>query len=245
MHTFSESVVEEAALEWFGGLGYQVFAGPEIAWGEAKAERSDPEYRDMILEGRVRQTLARLNPDLPPEALDDAFRKLTRIDPPSLVTRNRDLHSMLVGGVNVEYPRRDGSIAGAQAWLVDFENPENNDWLVVNQFTVTEGQHARRPDIVVFLNGLPIAVIELKNLADEKATIWHAFNQIQTYKAEIPSLFVYNALPLRCPVLGAHPVSATRSGAGMHNHAPQPPSLLVIDGLKPLQGSRDKAARGA
>jgi len=191
---FTESVVEEAALEWFEGLGYAVLAGPEIAFGEVKAERTDPEYRDMILEGRVRQALARLNPDLPPEALDDAFRKLTRIDSPSLITRNRDLHSMLVDGVNVEYPRRDGTIAGAQAWLADFENPDNNDWLAVNQFTVTEGQHARRPDIVIFLNGLPIAVIELKNPADENATIWNAFNQLQTYKAEIPALFVYNAL---------------------------------------------------
>ena len=187
-------MVEEAAFEWFEELGYTVLAGPEIAFGEVKAERTDPEYRDMILEGRVRQALARLNPDLPPEALDDAFRKLTRIDSPSLITRNRDLHSMLVDGVNVEYPRRDGSIAGAQAWLVDFENPENNDWLVVNQFTVAEGQHTRRPDIVIFLNGLPIAVIELKNPADENATIWSAFNQLQTYKAEVPALFVYNAL---------------------------------------------------
>jgi len=191
---FSESVVEEAALEWFEGLGYSVLGGPEIAYGEPAAERCDPEYRDMILEGRLRQALAKLNPDLPPEAVDDAFRKLTRIDSPSLITRNRDLHSMLVDGVNVEYPRPDGSIAGAQAWLLDFENPDNNDWLAVNQFTVTEGQHARRPDVVVFLNGLPLAVIELKNSTDENATIWNAFNQLQTYKDQIPSLFVYNAL---------------------------------------------------
>ncbi len=142
--SFSESVVEEAALEWFDGLGYTVLGGPEIAYGESGAERTDPEYRDMILEGRVRQALARLNPDLPAEALDDAFRKLTRIDSPSLITRNRDLHSMLVDGVNVEYTRPDGSIAGAQAWLVDFENPENNDWLAVNQFTV-DGGPARPP----------------------------------------------------------------------------------------------------
>ena len=194
MSSFSESVVEEAALEWFEGLGYSVLGGPEIAYGEPAAERTDPEYRDMVLEGRVRQALARLNPDLPPEALDDAFRKLTRIDSPSLITRNRDLHSMLVDGVNVEYARPDGSIAGAQALLVDFEDPENNDWLAVNQFTVTEGQHARRPDVVILLNGLPIAVIELKNATDENATIWNAFNQLQTYKDQIASFFVYNEL---------------------------------------------------
>jgi type I restriction enzyme R subunit len=191
---FTESIVGDAALEWFEGLGYSVLDGPEIAYGEPAAERTDPEYRDLILEGRLRQALARLNPDLPPEALDDAFRKLTRIDSPSLITRNRDLHSMLVDGVNVEYARPDGSIAGAQAWLVDFDNPENNDWLAVNQFTVTEGQHARRPDVVIFLNGLPIAVIELKNATDENATIWNAFNQLQTYKDQIPSFFVYNEL---------------------------------------------------
>jgi type I restriction enzyme R subunit len=187
-------VVEEAALEWFDGLGYSVLAGPEIAYGELGAERSDPEYRDTSLKSRLCHALARLNRDLPPEALDDAYRKLTRIDSLSLITRNRDLHSMLVDGVNVEYPRSDGSIAGSQAKLVDYENPENNDWLAVNQFTVAEGQHTRRPDVVIFLNGLPIAVIELKNATDENATIWDAFNQLQTYKAQIPSLFVYNEL---------------------------------------------------
>ena len=191
---FSESVVEVAALDWFRGLGYTILGGPEIAYGEPGAERSDPEYRDIVLDRRLRQALVRLNPDLPPEALDDAFRKLTTIDSPSLITRNRDMHSMLVNGVNVEYPRPDGSIAGAQAWLVDFDNPENNDWLAVNQFTVAEGQHTRRPDVVIFLNGLPIAVIELKNSADENATITNAFNQLQTYKDQIPSLFVYNEL---------------------------------------------------
>jgi len=189
---FRESVVEDAALAWLEGVGYEVRGGSEIAYGEPAAERTDPEYRDMVLEGRLRQSLARLNPDLPPEALDDAFRKLSRIDSPSLITRNRDLHSMLVDGINVEYVRPDGSIAGVPAALVDVDNPENNDWLAVNQFTATEGQYARRPDVVVFLNGLPIAVIELKNSTDQNATIWNAFNQLQTYKEQIPSLF--NAL---------------------------------------------------
>lgn len=101
---------------------------------------------------------------------------------------------MLTDGVTVEYRRRDGSIAGAQVSLFDFEKPENNDWLVVNQFTVCEGQHTRRPDIVVFVNGLPLAVIELKNPTDDNATVWNAFDQLQTYKHQIPSLFVYNSL---------------------------------------------------
>lgn len=192
--SFTESVVEEAALEWLAGLGYAVLGGTDISVGEPGAERCDPGYRDVLLEGRLRDALVGLNPDLPPEALDDAFRKLARITSPSLITRNRNLHKMLVDGVNVEYARPDGSIAGAQARVVDFDTAENNNWLAVNQFTVVDGQHTRRPDVVVFLNGLPIAVIELKNPADENATIWNAFNQVQTYKDQIPSLFVYNEL---------------------------------------------------
>jgi len=190
--SFSESVVEEAALAWLDGLGYAVLHGPEIAVGQPGAERSDPGYRDVVLEWRLREALVRINPDLPPEALDDAYRRLVRIDAPSLIERNRTLHRMLVEGVTVEYRRADGSIAGAQAVVLDFEAPENNDWLVVNQVTVVEGQHERRPDIVMFVNGLPLAVIELKNAADEDATIWSAFQQLETYQAQIPALFTYN-----------------------------------------------------
>jgi type I restriction enzyme R subunit len=190
---FSESVVEDAALAWLVDLGYTILHGPEIAAGMPRAERTDPAYRDVVLERRVRQALVRLNPDLPPEALDDAFRKLTRADAPSLIERNRAVHRMLVDGITVEYRRSDGSIAGAQARGVDFDVPENNDWLAVNQFTVAEGQHTRRPDVVLFVNGLPLAVIELKNPADENATIWSAFAQLETYQAQIPALFTYNA----------------------------------------------------
>jgi type I restriction enzyme R subunit len=193
MSHFTESVVEDAALSWLESLGYEVLHGPEIAAGELGAERSDPNYRDVVLEGRLRQALVRLNPDLPHEALDDAFRKLVRADGPTLVERNRAIHRMLVDGVTVEYPRPDGSIAGAQARALDFDTPENNDWLAVNQFTVVEGQHTRRPDVVLFVNGLPLAVLELKNPADEEADIWRAFQQLQTYQAQIPALFAYNA----------------------------------------------------
>ena len=193
MTHFSESIVEDAALAWFEGLGHEVRHGPEIAVGELSAERSDPNYRDVVLEGRLRQALVLLNPDLPPEALEDACRKLMRLDAPSLVERNRAVHRMLVDGVTVEYRRQDGSIAGAQAQVIDYDTPDNNDWLVVNQFTVAEGQHVRRPDVVLFVNGLPLAVIELKNPADENATIWTAFHQLQTYQAQIPALFAANA----------------------------------------------------
>ncbi len=190
---FTESVVEEAALGWLTSLGYAVLHGPEIAVGQLAAERSDAGYRDVVLERRLRQALTRLNPELPAEALEDAARRLTRADAPSLIERNRAIHRMLVDGVTVEYRRLDGSIAGAQARVIDFDIPENNDWLAVNQFTVAEGQHTRRPDVVLFVNGLPLAVIELKNPADANATIWSAFQQLETYQAQIPALFTYNA----------------------------------------------------
>jgi type I restriction enzyme R subunit len=191
---FTESVVEEAAIDWLEALGYSVFHGPEIAAGEPTAERIDPRYRDVSLENRLRQALARLNPDLPPEALEDAYRKLTKVDAPSLIERNRVVHRMLVDGVTVEYRRKDGSIAGAQARVIDFDDPDNNDWFAVNQFTVAEGQHTRRPDVVLFVNGLPLAVIELKSAADKDADIWSAFRQLQTYQAQIPALFATNAV---------------------------------------------------
>ena len=190
---FTESIVEDAALAWLEGLGYAVLNGPEIAVGMPEAERNDPNYHDVVLERRLRQALVNLNPNLPAEALEDAFRKLVRADAPSLVERNRAVHRMLVDGITVEYRRKDGSIAGAQAQVIDFDRPDNNDWLAVNQFTVAEGQHTRRPDVVLFVNGLPLAVIELKNPADENATVWSAYQQLQTYQVQIPSLFATNA----------------------------------------------------
>ena len=193
MTSFTESIVEDAALAWLEALGYGVLHGPDIAAGMLGAERSDPSYRDVVLERRVRDALTLLNPALPAEALEDAYRKLMRSDAPSLVERNRALHRMLVDGVTVEYRRKDGSIAGAQARIIDFDTTDNNDWLAVNQFTVAEGQHTRRPDVVLFVNGLPLAVIELKNPADENATVWSAFQQLQTYQAQIPALFATNA----------------------------------------------------
>ncbi len=193
MSSFTESIVEDATLAWLEELGYVVLHGPDIAAGEPAAERIDPNYRDVILEGCLRQALAQLNPKLPPEALEEAYRKLTRTDAPSLLEHNRAIHRLLVDGVTVEYRRKDGSIAGAQARAIDFEDPDNNDWLAINQFTVSDGKHTRRPDVVIFVNGLPMVVIELKNSADENATVWSAFQQLQTYQAQIQSLFGTNA----------------------------------------------------
>ncbi|MBM4118676.1 type I restriction endonuclease subunit R, partial [bacterium] len=192
MTAFSESTVEAAALGWLDAGGWQVAHGPEIAPDMPTAERAD--YGEVALAQRLRDALARLNPALPVEALDDAFRKLTRPEGADLVQRNRALHQLLVDGVTVEYRTAAGEIRGAQARVIDFDTPANNDWLAVNQFTVVENRHTRRPDVVLFVNGLPLAVLELKNAVDEDATIWTAFHQLETYKAEIPALFATNAV---------------------------------------------------
>jgi type I restriction enzyme R subunit len=189
---FSESVVEDAALSWLGELGFGVLHGPEIAPGELAAERTS--LGEGLLPKRLRAALRKLNPTLPIEALDEAFRKVTVPQHPSLIANNRAFHRMLVDGIAVECRRKDDSIGAEIVRLIDFDDPDANDWLVVNQFTVIEGQHNRRPDVVLFVNGLPLGVIELKNAADEQADIWAAFNQLQTYKQQIPSLFIHNAV---------------------------------------------------
>ncbi len=192
MPAFDESVVEQAALAWLESVGWQVRNGAELAPGEPAAERDD--YGQVVLAQRLRDALWRLNPALPAEALEDAFRKLTRPKGADLIVRNRALHRLLVDGVTVEYRDADGSIRGAQVRVIDFEHPDNNDWLAVNQFSVVENKHARRLDVVLFVNGLLLAVLELKNAAAENATIWSAFQQLQTYQAELPALFAPNAL---------------------------------------------------
>ena len=189
----TESAIEHAALAWLESLGWTVKNGPDIACGEPGAERSDPDYHDVILERGLRDALVRLNPSLPSEALDDAFRKLTRPEGTTLEMRNRLLHKMLVDGVTVEYRTAEGAIRGGQVRVIDYQDEYNNDWLAVNQFTVAENKHMRRPDIVLFVNGLPLAVLELKNPADENATTLTAYKQLQTYQHEIPALFNYNA----------------------------------------------------
>ena len=192
MTTLTESVVEEAALAWLSELGYTVLHGQDIAVDGASPERTDPGYRDVALEQRLRHALSTLNPGIPSEALDDAFSKLTNAAAGGLLDTNRAVHRMLIDGITVEYKRPDGSIAGTQVHAIDFDNPDNNDWLAVNQFTIVEGQHKRRPDILLFINGLPVTVIELKNPADENATVWTAYKQLQTYQAQIPALFATN-----------------------------------------------------
>ena len=192
MTTITEADVEVVALEWLAALGWRIAHGPDIAPGASGEERAD--YSVVVLEGRLRDALARLNPDLPPDALDDAFRKLTRPEGATLEARNRAFHRMLVAGVTVEYRTDGGAIRGAQAAVIDYGGPTANDFLAVNQLTIAERDHTRRPDVVLFVNGLPLGVIELKNPADKDADIWTAWQQLQTYKAELPALFSMNEL---------------------------------------------------
>ncbi|NJD69217.1 MAG: type I restriction endonuclease subunit R [candidate division NC10 bacterium] len=198
MDGMTESEVESAALAWLEAIGWRVAHGPDISPSETHplplSQRERESYSQVMLAQRLRDALARLNPELPTEALEDAFRKVARLEGPTLEARNRALHRLLVDGVTVEYRRPDGSIAGAQARLIDFDDPDGNDWLAVNQFTISENRHTRRPDIVLFVNGLPLAIVELKNPADEEATIWTAYQQLQTYKSELPTLFAFNEL---------------------------------------------------
>ena len=189
--SLSESTIEAVALDWLASLGWTMAHGPDIAPNTPAPERAD--YGAVVLGERLRSALAYLNPDLPADALDDALSRLTRPTGATLEARNRDFHRMVVAGVTVEYVDTDGQVRGAQVRVLDFDEPDANDWFAVNQFTVVENRHERRPDIVLFVNGLPLAVMELKNPADENATIWSAFQQLQTYKAEIPSLFTFNA----------------------------------------------------
>ncbi|HEY0084453.1 MAG TPA: type I restriction endonuclease subunit R, partial [Allosphingosinicella sp.] len=187
----AESHVEEAALEWLAEIGYATASGPEIGPDSASPERES--YGDVLLAGRLRAAIARLNPSLSADAQADVLAKIRQVETPSAIAENRRLHRYLVEGVPIEVVRADGSIGGEQARLIDLDDPAENDWLAVNQFTVIEDKANRRPDVVVFVNGLPLGVIELKNPGSEQATLDDAFQQLQTYREQIPSLFRTNA----------------------------------------------------
>ncbi|MHC5725826.1 MAG: type I restriction endonuclease subunit R, partial [Nostoc sp.] len=191
MAKLTEGDVEAATLEWFEQLNYTTLHASEIAPDEPNAERQT--YADVVLLPRLRSSLEIINPQIPADAIEEAIRKITRAETLNVFENNRRFHKLLTDGINVEYqtPER---VVYDQVKLIDFTNPDNNDWLVVNQFTVIENKKDRRPDVVVFINGLPLGVIELKNPGDENATIRGAFKQLQTYKQDIPALFPYNEI---------------------------------------------------
>jgi len=207
MTLITENHVEEAALAWLAELGYSVKVGPEISPDSATPERSS--YEDVFLADRLRRAVSRLNPTIPEDAQADALRRIYQVEYPGLIEENRRLHRFFVEGVPVEFYGDDGVIKGDQVRLIDFDDLDNNDWLAVNQFTVIEQKANRRPDVVLFVNGLPIVVVELKNAGDENATLDGAFNQLQTYKAQISSLFRSNVALVTSDGIGARIGSLT------------------------------------
>ncbi|WP_194318009.1 type I restriction endonuclease subunit R [Listeria innocua] len=186
---FTEAMLEEAAIEILESLGYDYAFGPEISLGGDYEERKD--YREVILSHRVKDALFKINRDIPREALDDAYRQLITFNSPMLEENNRYFHQLMTEGIEVSF-NEGGHIRTKRAYIIDFENMSYNEFVVVNQFTIIENEE-RRPDLIVFVNGLPLVVIELKSASDENVGIDGAFNQIQTYKRDIPSLFNYNA----------------------------------------------------
>jgi len=190
---YTESTLEEAVLEWFEEIGYSVVGGPDVDPQSENPERES--FSEVILADRLRTAIIKINSHIPFEAQEEAFKKVKNAvhASPQLIQNNKVFHKMLTDGVNVEYKRPDGTIAGDKVWLFDVDNLDNNDFLAVNQYTVVENKD-RRPDVVIFLNGLPVALFELKNMANENVSTKEAFNQIQTYKNDIPSVFVYNEL---------------------------------------------------
>jgi type I restriction enzyme R subunit len=190
----NEDMVEQAALRWLSALGWNIAHGPDISPPDARTPGTERDtYRQVILAGRLRDAIARLNPDIPPGARDDALRQVLSPNVPGLANANRQLHRWLVDGVPVQF-QRNGETRGARVRLLDFENVAANDWLAVNQFSVQGPKLTRRPDVVLFVNGLPLVVVELKNPGDEDADIWAAWNQLQAYQEDIPELFHSNVL---------------------------------------------------
>ncbi len=189
LENFTEDLLEEAAIEILQELDYTYIFGPDIGLEGSYPERKN--YKDVILEQRVRDALFMLNKDLPEDALEEAYRQIITFNSPILIDNNREFHKLLVEGIDVSF-RKDGNIKTEKAFIIDFKNPTKNEFLVVNQFTIIEDEE-RRPDLIIFVNGIPLIVVELKSASDENVSIDEAYNQIQTYKNDIPSLFNYNA----------------------------------------------------
>jgi type I restriction enzyme R subunit len=187
----TESEVEDACLGMLRDLGYDILYGPDISEGGPAEERK---YNEVVLTNRLRDALLRINKSIRQDAIEEAIKKVLRTGSQHRVVNNQDFHKLVTGGIPVQYKRPDGSIKDELVWPFDFQDIGNNEFLAVNQFTVIEERNNRRPDIILFVNGLPLVLIELKNPVDENATIWSAFNQFETYQKEIPSIFRFNEI---------------------------------------------------
>lgn len=191
MAQFTETKLEQETLTWLTEIGYTPIYGPNIALDGNTPERNN--YQDILLTNRLKKAIQKLNPDIPAAAREDALQQVCNLNTPILISANRRFHQFLVNGIPVEY-QKEGETRGDFVRLIDFENPSNNEWLAINQFSIKGEKHTRRPDIILFINGLPLVFIELKNSADLNADIGKAFNQIQTYKEQIPDIFQYNEI---------------------------------------------------
>ncbi len=189
MQKLTESAIETLAIERLQALGFSYVYAPDIAPDAENPERES--FAEVLLLSRLRNAVARINTTLPAAALDEAIKTIQRISSPELLANNEAFHRLLTEGVNVSY-QKDGNTRGDLVWLIDFANPDNNEFVVANQFTIIENNQNKRPDIILFVNGLPLVVIELKNAADENTTLTSAYRQLETYKQTIPSLFTYN-----------------------------------------------------
>jgi type I restriction enzyme, R subunit len=187
----SENQIEQLAIELMQNLGYIYKCGTDIAFDGEHPERQS--YEDVLLIKRLREAIRRLNPKIPSDARQDALKQVERIKSPDIISNNKTFHRMLTEGVNVTYQKED-SARGDLVWLIDFNHPEKNEFWVVNQFTIIENGKNKRPDVILFVNGIPLVVMELKNAAVENATLHSAFKQLETYKATIPGLFTYNGI---------------------------------------------------
>jgi len=185
----TEGQLEHEALGWLADVGFTWLFGPELAPDGATPERQS--YQQVILVGRLRDWINRLNPEIPSAAREDALKQVIDLGIPSLLSANRHFHKLLVGGVPVQY-QKDGETRGDFVRLIDWAEPSRNEWLAINQFSIKGPHHTRRPDIILFVNGLPLVLLELKNPADENADIWKAYDQVQTYKSQIPDVFQFN-----------------------------------------------------
>ena len=185
----TEDQLEQETLAWLADVGYTRRHGPDLAHDGPTPERSS--YREVLLVGRLREAITRLNPAMPAAARDDALKQVLDLGTPVLLAANQHFHRLLVAGVPVQY-QQGGDTRGDYVRLVDWAAPERNEWLAVNQFTIKGPHHTRRPDVVLFVNGLPLVMVELKNPADQNANVWKAYDQLQTYKAQIPDVFQYN-----------------------------------------------------
>lgn len=190
-NNFCESHLEEATLEWFEELGYEIVFAPDIAPEGEYPERED--YSEVILSERLKEALIRINPKLPSEAIEDAFRQIIIPQSPSLLMNNKAFQTMITDGIDVQVKQSDASYRTEKSYVFDFEKPLNNEFMVANQFTIIEHGVEKRPDVIAFVNGIPLVVIELKSASDENVDITDAYNQLQTYKMTIPSLFTYNS----------------------------------------------------